>query len=57
MEMLHGLMLYEIARDGIFKCETNMYDLKTGWIQENKTLRIIGEDNHCYVVRTIVTNE
>lgn len=53
MELLHGLVLYDHTRKGIFRCDINIYDPKHGWLDEEKELLIIGENNYWYITRTL----
>ena len=52
MELLHGLVFWVHPRKGIFRCDLNQYDAKLGWLDEEKELLIIGEDNLLYITKT-----
>lgn len=52
MKLLNGLIIYQKARNAIFIQETGRYELKQGPIREQVVVKVIGEDNHCYITRT-----
>lgn len=56
MELLHGLVLYDHPRKGIFRYDIDKYDPEFGWLDEEKEAVIIGEDNHFYITKTLRKN-
>ena len=56
MKFLHGLTIYQNPRNAIFRQETGLYDLKQGPIREEVTVTVIGEDDHCYIINTFISD-
>lgn len=51
MELLNGLILYQKPRNAIFIQETGRYELEQGPIREQVVVKVIGEDDLCYITR------
>lgn len=45
---LYGTKIWEQPRNGIFRCDINVYDPNLGWLDEEKELHIIGETDTTY---------
>lgn len=51
MKVLYNYKPYQTPKVGLFHCETGLYQLPVGWVQEEQEHEIIGETADTYVYR------
>ncbi len=55
-QYLHGLFLYEHHKNAIFRENTGEYDLEKGPLTKETEVKVIGENDHCYITRVRKTD-